>query len=459
MLTEEPESIVSNDTLLSGDGKGVKFAEGGRYDDLVRRFRPPGNFATSQVNQYASAPIPICTGVRFLVGAFVERVYVEAALISRIESEKTASLTTDTEILRRVLAVPYISQQGSVQCLVVGTNGFDQDSLPERAMVASQLWMKGISAEFIPHSAVMMSLLKRSDNDTGRVISDTKEWTLDQICDLCCLLHIPFVVIVQQHLLRDLNSVHLRHTTNPSTVQDGLHESFVPLTNLASAIKDAAATNSFRSGMRDGKEYDGNIAIASFDITSQSSPSLALNKRRMRSTSFSSSEFEYIYVDTDQFYLIPDKMSGSKDPKMKAAMKVMKKVQIKANAYVDNDLQNILVVDLPFRVVREFNSEAMFNSGTSIVSVTADFMTQHPKHRKTLKTFAMSLDFMLRRVANSAKEAILSILVFALPDDRFDLLTLETDRASKNGKQNESSGSRKKEKSGRSASNRFGNMK
>lgn len=187
MLTEEPESIASNDTLLSGDGKGVKFAEGGRYDDLVRRFRPPGNFATSQVDQYASAPIPICTGVRFLVGAFVERVYVEAALLSRIENEKTASLTTDTEILRRVLAVPYISQQGSVQCLVIGTNGFDQDSLPERAMVASQLWMKGISAEFIPHSAVMMSLLKRSDNDTGRVISDTTEWTQDQICDLCCV--------------------------------------------------------------------------------------------------------------------------------------------------------------------------------------------------------------------------------------------------------------------------------
>jgi hypothetical protein len=187
MLTEGPESIVSNDTLLSGDSKGIKFAEGGRYDDLVRRFRPPGNFAASQVNQYTSAPIPVCTGVRFMVGAFVERVYVEAALKSRIESEKTTSLTADSDILRRVLAVPYISQKGSVQCVVVGTNGFDSASLPERAMVASHLWMKGISAEFIPHSGVILSLLKHSEADTSTVISDTNEWTLDQICDLCCV--------------------------------------------------------------------------------------------------------------------------------------------------------------------------------------------------------------------------------------------------------------------------------
>lgn len=217
MLTEGPDSIVSNDTLLSGDGKGVKIAEGGRYDDLVRRFRPPGNFATSQVNQYTSERIPVCTGVRFLVGAFVERVYVEAAFKSRIESEKTRSLTSDTEILRRVLAVPYISQQGSVQCLVVGTNGFDPASLPERAMVASRLWMAGIRTEFIPQSAVMMSLLKRSETETSAVISDSYEWTLEQICDLCCVSEIIYhfaslnpnlsIVCLQTQFHRDRSSL------------------------------------------------------------------------------------------------------------------------------------------------------------------------------------------------------------------------------------------------------------
>jgi hypothetical protein len=187
MLTEGPASIVSNDTLLSGDGKGIKFAEGGRYDDLVRKFRPPGNFAASQVDQYyTSAPIPVCTGVRFMVGAFVERIYIEAALKSRLEFEKT-SLTTESDVIRRVLAVPFLSQKGSVQCVVVGTNGFDSVSLSERAMVASQLWMSGISAEFVPQSGVMLSLWKRTDAETNTISSDTNKWTLDQICDLCCV--------------------------------------------------------------------------------------------------------------------------------------------------------------------------------------------------------------------------------------------------------------------------------
>jgi hypothetical protein len=184
MLTEDPDSVISNDTLLSGDEKGIKIAEGGRYDDLVRRFRPPGNFGASQVDKYTSAPIPVCTGVRFLIGSFVERVYKEAALESIIESQHIKALTTDSDILRRVLAIPFLAK-ASVQCIVVGMNGFDPTSIPERAMVASHLWANGISAEFIPHSGVILSLLRRAGADS--TVSDTAKWTVDQLCDLCCV--------------------------------------------------------------------------------------------------------------------------------------------------------------------------------------------------------------------------------------------------------------------------------
>jgi hypothetical protein len=202
---------------------------------------------------------------------------------------------------------------------------------------------------------------------------------------------------------------------------------------------------------KDSAEYDGSIAISSFDRQPHPSPSLT---SRIRSASTSISGFEYIYVDTDQFYLNPDKSSGGKDPKLKAVMKVMKKAQLKADKYIENELDNILVVDLPFRITRGFNSDVMFNDGASIVSATSDFLTKHPKHRKTLKTFAMCLDFMLRRYhdaddKSTANQAMLSILVYAQPDDRFDLLTLETSRDSKSGQQNDTSGSRKKDKSGR----------
>lgn len=48
----------TNDVLLSPYGQGSKFAEGGRYDDLVRKYRPPGNFGSACFDFYTTAPIP-----------------------------------------------------------------------------------------------------------------------------------------------------------------------------------------------------------------------------------------------------------------------------------------------------------------------------------------------------------------------------------------------------------------
>lgn len=52
------DEIETNDTILSSTGSGLKIAEGGRYDDLVRRYRPPGNFGSAVVTHYTTAPIP-----------------------------------------------------------------------------------------------------------------------------------------------------------------------------------------------------------------------------------------------------------------------------------------------------------------------------------------------------------------------------------------------------------------
>ena len=55
IVTVDPEN-ETNDTILSGSA--MKIAEGGRYDDLVRRYRPPGNFGSTLLNHYTAAPIP-----------------------------------------------------------------------------------------------------------------------------------------------------------------------------------------------------------------------------------------------------------------------------------------------------------------------------------------------------------------------------------------------------------------
>jgi hypothetical protein len=48
---------------------GFRIAEGGRYDDLVRQFRPPGNFGR----------LPYCAGLTIFLGKMIERIYHNAS--------------------------------------------------------------------------------------------------------------------------------------------------------------------------------------------------------------------------------------------------------------------------------------------------------------------------------------------------------------------------------------------
>lgn len=53
---EKDGPMVQDDDALLISGIVVKIAEGGRYDDLVRKYRPPGS-------DYSTAPIPVAVGV------------------------------------------------------------------------------------------------------------------------------------------------------------------------------------------------------------------------------------------------------------------------------------------------------------------------------------------------------------------------------------------------------------
>lgn len=167
-------SFESNGQL--GDHEiGIKVAEGGRYDDLVRRYRPPGNFGSALFTFYTNASIPICVGVRFVVGRFVESMYVEATLsLSSASADidansKFVSDAAGIEFLRKSLGHP-LHASSSVQVIIASVNGMDAASASERLIVASQLWSKGITAEYLTHSGVMLSLLQtRSHESTSSV--------------------------------------------------------------------------------------------------------------------------------------------------------------------------------------------------------------------------------------------------------------------------------------------------
>lgn len=64
------------------------------------------------------------------------------------------------DALRQSLGHP-LSLANTVQCVVTGVHGMDATSAPDRLLVASRLWAEGISAEYMPQSGVMISLLKR----------------------------------------------------------------------------------------------------------------------------------------------------------------------------------------------------------------------------------------------------------------------------------------------------------
>ncbi len=126
-----PENYFSSpcDPEEHHDNLGTRVAEGGYYSDLVRRFRPPGNFASATVSHYTSAPIPVCVGVRFFVGKFVELIYIDATMLGRQDGNQSGNesrnIDTDSQnidLLRRSLGHP-LNFSKSVHCIVASVHG------------------------------------------------------------------------------------------------------------------------------------------------------------------------------------------------------------------------------------------------------------------------------------------------------------------------------------------------
>lgn len=125
------------------DNLGTRVAEGGHYSELVRRFRPPGNFASAAVSHYTSAPIPVCVGVRFYVGKFVELIYIDATMFGRqdrnqlgVESWNTDTDSQSIDLLRRSLGHP-LSFSRSVHCVVASVHGLGKSFNEARKCRAS----------------------------------------------------------------------------------------------------------------------------------------------------------------------------------------------------------------------------------------------------------------------------------------------------------------------------------
>mmetsp|Transcript_5505 Transcript_5505/g.11681 ORF Transcript_5505/g.11681 Transcript_5505/m.11681 type:complete len:1063 (-) Transcript_5505:710-3898(-) len=418
---DEPKVDESCEELVLLSGSGMKVAQGGEFSELVRKNRPPGNFASTFVEHYTASPIPFCFGVNFSIGRLVELLYVGAAM-DHVDGANDAASAQDAVQMRKLLGHP-LGNARSVDCVVASAHGMDSSCLSERFQVASRLWSDGVSAEYLAHSGIMLSLLKRLREDSEP--SNSSDWSLLELYGVCALLYIPFVVIVQPHLLKDKNSVRLVRVAAEGGQTSS--ESFVSLDNLSNTILGEARAES-------------SSTIPEFSSQAHNSQSQS-NSTRASSTNC-------IFIEHDNYYGGDHDTSRSDTPHWKSILKTMKRVEFQAESFLaslsemqDAGMHGVVfaVSDASFWALRDFGTCLMkCETEQSASSAYTETAQKYPKYKRSLKTLSVAIDNYMRRqgvwtsrdtsgnrrAATSGTSSLLTVLLYTKSDDRFDVVTL-----------------------------------
>lgn len=357
------------------------------------QFRPPVNFSSVQVNEYTVAKVPFCTGLLIFVGKMIERIYFDAADDGKRQNHSFL------ENLRRSMGHPLPS--APVNCIVTSENGLDLASSAQRAEICALLWSSGISAEYLTQSGVMLSILRHFS-------STVNEWSssVDRICGVCAILGIPFVVIVQAHLLKTKSVVKLRRMAS-GPVYTGSEE-LVPITSLSSVILERLSSRS--DGRDDTHLTDLLIQPTSIGDNFVQSPGKI--------------EIECIYVGIDQYFDSEHKSSNAQWKNVKKVMKTtMQKMSTHFNDFYDQTVP-VIATDLPFQAVREIGSSLIFDGLESLNS--SALQMKYSKHKKLLRNLASALDSLIQKIQgrpNSEGKRQLSLFLYSISCDKFDMIT------------------------------------
>jgi hypothetical protein len=414
--------------------------QGGRYDDLVRKARPPGIGST--FNSYRAAPIPRCVGVRFSIGRLVELVYTESTLsgATMLESMDTGS-SESIEAIRASLGHPLNFMSQPTQSIVTSVHGLDAATLPERFLVAAKLWSSGISAEYLAQSGVLASLLKQQREENQG--PGTSDWGLDELCAVCAIMKIPFVVVVQPHTLREKGTVRLRITSS-STSSDSYtgNEQIVSLDNLPTTILELSSI-----------EAADHTYESSSDQIDASNSNIGITGSHRNSARNIEPSIECIYIQNDQFFFDYERSVTKDVPNHKALLKSVRGVTQRAEGFVTamidpaftDDIPVFAVADVPFWCLRDFGTTLMKKSSEECCSnACLETIDAHPNYKRAIKTMGAAIDNYMRRkglwqsagtiLKSNRREVVL--LLYSRLDDKFDLVTLE---ASESGRRKQNS--------------------
>ncbi len=240
-------------------------------------------------------------------------------------------------------------------------------------------------------------------------------------------------MIVQDHLLREKESVRLRWIEDSDCTED-----FITVSSLASEI---------RSSLNKGKDVGSGDRVVQTSRQPVRHYSANQDLDGLKSSTF---DIDLIHVDSDQFYLGLDNLSG-RDQKSKSVKKKMHTSRQRVASHLEKIFTvpthfegcTVISVDLPFMVIRDFNSSVMVSNESTVVAMVTNVLSKNnnniTKYRKTLKTLATCIDHLLRQKQGSSSEinngkvksnstkaqsTELSAFIYSFQDDKMDLLTL-----------------------------------
>jgi len=364
-------------------------------------FRPPGNFGSANINEFTAAKVPNCVGVQFFLPKLIERIYSDAAHDAKWQGHSFV------ESLRRSIGHPLLHSSIPIQCIVTSESGLDLATCSERAQIASFLWSAGISCEYLAQSSVMLSLLRHFWSDAN---SSVHEWSssVERICGICAILNIPFVVIIQPHLLKSKSAVKLRQTT-ACTASGPLYkgsEEIVSIASLPSSLLDRL------SSVSDVKD-DTHLT----DLTNQ--PATAVESSNVQVQPVV--DIECIYVGTDQYF---DNEHRVNNAQWKHINKIMKSSSQKMASHINDVFDQtipVIAIELPFRVVRDIGSILIFDGIESLNS--SEVAAKYPQHKKLLRNLMYALDALTRKdPSHRISGGDTQVFLYSIPCDQYDLI-------------------------------------
>ena len=253
-------------------------------------------------------------------------------------------------------------------------------------------------------------------------------------------MNIPYVVVVQPHLLRDKGSVRLRRIQfDPQSSSSSNSEMFVPLHSLAATVLAGSCDDTDHS-------FEGNDDVNASDV--------AAGSGQIRSSG-KFSRIECVFVEGDQFFGSDKQITKSDYQNWKSILKSLKTVSQRSEAYLETILDSsssqgtvVIAADLPFWVIREYGTSLMRKSGESTSAMaSAEIIERYPKHKRVLKTLSMAIDAIMKKrgfwnnnissshakgggSSQNLSRDLLTLFLYSRLDDRFDMISLGDDGGS-----------------------------